>query len=196
MGRKAYFTNEAFINAAVHIIAKGGLGALTIAALAKRIKAPIGSVYHRFPSRDALLAELWLNIVESYQSEFLKLLQEDGLQATLSSLHWVRDHPNEARVLLLYRVSDLASGKWPHVLKKRARHLSDELNMGIVSFTKRHFGSAKRDHLDRVIFAIHDAPIGLFRRYLQDGEVPPESAAVLIRETYNAIIEKSKTTDA
>ncbi len=192
MGRKAVFTNEAFIDAAVQIIAQDGLGALTIAALAKRIKAPVGSVYHRFPSRDALLAELWLSIVESFQSEFLELLQEDGLQATLSSLYWVRDHPDEARVLLLYRVSDLTSGKWPQNLRKRARRLADELQKGVALFTKKQFGSVKKEYLDRTIFAIHDAPIGLFRRYLEDGRIPPESTAVLIRETYNAIIEEAK----
>ena len=192
MGRKAYFTNEAFIDAAVQIIAQDGLGALTIAALAKRINAPIGSVYHRFPSRDALLAELWLSIIESFQSDFLDLLQEDGLQATLSSLHWVRHHPDEARVLLLYRVFDLTSGKWPQNLRRRAGRLADELQKGVVSFTKKQFRSVKKEYIDRTIFAIHDAPIGLFRRYLQDGRIPPESAAVLLRETYNAIIEEAK----
>lgn len=192
MGRKAYFKNEEFIDAAVHIIAEDGLGALTIAALAKRMQAPVGSVYHRFPSRDTLLAELWLNIIESFQSEFLKLLQEDGLQATLSSLQWVREHPYEARILLHYRVSDLTSGKWPQNLKRRARRLSDELNQGVTSFTKKKFGSVKREYLDRVIFAIHDAPIGLLRRLLQENRTPTESVALLLRETYEAVIEKSK----
>jgi AcrR family transcriptional regulator len=192
MGRKAYFTNDSFINAAIQIIAKDGLDALTIATLAKRINAPVGSVYHRFPSRDALLAELWLNIIELFQNDFLDLLQEDGLRATLSCLQWVRAHPYEARIMLLYRIDDLTSGKWPQDLKKRARRLAKELHDGITSFTKKQFGSVTPEFTDRAVFAIHDAPIGILRRYLQDNKIPPESVAVLIRETYEAVIEKAK----
>jgi AcrR family transcriptional regulator len=192
MGRKAYFKHEEFIDAAIQIIAEDGLGALTIAALAKRINAPIGSVYYRFPSRDALLAELWLNIIELFQNEFLKILQEDGLQATLSCLKWVRVHPYQARVMLLYRLEDLMSGQWPKDMQKRALRLAKELHEGIASFTKKRFGSVTKENTDRVIFAIYDAPIGIFRRYLRNNKVPPESVADLIRETYETVIEKAK----
>jgi AcrR family transcriptional regulator len=192
MGRKAYFKHEEFLDAAIQIIAEEGLGALTIAALAKRINAPVGSVYHRFPSRDALLAELWLNIMESFQNEFLKILQENGLQAVITCLYWVRAHPYEARVMLLYRLNDLMTGQRPKDIQKRAARLAKELKEGIAAFTKKQFGTITKENTDRVIFALHDAPIGIFRRYLRSNKVPPESAAELIRETYKAVIEKVK----
>jgi AcrR family transcriptional regulator len=192
MGRKAYFKNEEFIDSAIQIIAEEGLGALTIAGLSTRVTAPIGSVYHRFPSRDALIAELWLNIIESFQNEWLKILQTDGLQATLFCVEWARNHPNEARVMLLYRIEDLASGDWPKDLQKRALRLSRELREGIASFTKKQFGSVAKEYIDRTIFAIHDAPMGILRRYLQENKIPPKSVANLILETYDAIIEKAK----
>lgn len=192
MGRKAYFRHEEFLDAAIQIIAKDGLGALTIAALAKRVQAPVGSVYHRFPSRDALLAEVWLNIIEAFQSEFLAKLQEDGLGATLSCLQWVRLHPSEARIMLLYRIHDLMAGQWPPDLQKRARRLDKDLHEAVSAFTKQQFGSATKENIDRVIFAIYDAPIGIIRRYLRDNKVPPVSVNDLIRETYLAVIEKAK----
>jgi AcrR family transcriptional regulator len=192
MGRKAYFRNEEFIDAAIQIIAEEGLGALTIAGLSTRVTAPIGSVYHRFPSRDALVAELWLNIIESFQNEFLKILQEDGLQATLSCLQWVRNHQSEARVMLLYHIDDLTTGEWPQDLQKRARRLEKELQEGITAFTKKQFGRVTKENMDRAIFALHDAPIGILRRYLHENKIPPQSVADLIRETYEAIIEKAK----
>jgi AcrR family transcriptional regulator len=192
MGRKAYFQHEEFLNAAVQIIAKDGLGALTIAVLAKRINAPVGSVYHRFSSRDALLAELWLNIIESFQNEFLKILQENGLQATLSCLQWVRTHPNEARIMLLYRMHDLTSGEWPQDMQKRAQRLDKELHEGISAFIKKQFGTVTKENTDRAIFAIYDAPIGIIRRYLRDNKIPPTSIADLIRETYEAVMKKTK----
>jgi AcrR family transcriptional regulator len=191
MGRKAYFKNEEFIDAATQIIAEEGLGALTIAGLATRVTAPIGSVYHRFPSRDALVAELWLNIIESFQNEFLKFLQEDGLQATLSCLQWVRNHPYEARVMLLYHIDDLTTDEWPQDLQRRARRLEKELHDGVTAFTKKQFGRVTKENMDRAIFAIHDAPIGIIRRYLHENKIPPESVNNLIRETYEAIIKKA-----
>lgn len=192
MGRKAYFKHEEFIDAAIQIIAEEGLGALTIAGLATRVTAPVGSVYHRFPSRDALVAELWLNIIESFQNEFLKILQEDGLRATLSCLQWARLHPYEARVMLLYRIDDLTTGEWPQDLQKRARRLEKDLYDGITAFTKKQFGRVTKENIDRVIFAIHDAPIGIIRRYLHENKTIPESVADLIRESYVALIEKVK----
>ena len=192
MGRKAYFKNEEFIESAIQIIAEEGLGALTIAGLSTRMTAPIGSVYHRFPSRDALVAELWLNIIESFQNEWLKILQMDGRKATVFSMEWVLNHPNEARVMLLYRIEDLTSGDWPKDLQKRARRLFKELRDGIAIFTKKQFGKVTNEYIDRTLFAIHDAPMGILRRYLQENKIPPKSIADLIRETYEAVIEKAK----
>lgn len=192
MGRKAYFKNEDFLDSAIKIISEEGLGALTIAGLSTRMTAPIGSVYHRFPSRDALIAELWLYIVESFQSEWLKILQTDGRQATIFCVEWVRNRPNEARVMLLYRIDDLISGEWPKDLQKRAERLFKQLQDGIAAFTKRQFGKITNEYIDRTIYALHDAPMGILRRYMQDNKMPPKSVANLILETYDAIIEKAK----
>ncbi len=192
MGRKAYFQHEDFLDAAVKIIAEDGLAALTISALAKRINAPVGSVYHRFASRDALLAEVWLKIIESFQNEFLNLLKEDGLQATLSCLQWVRRHPKEARIMLLYRMRDLTSGKWPQDLREHARRLDQDLHDAVAVFIKKEFGKVTPENIDRAIFAIYDAPIGMISRYLRNNKIPPASTANLIRETYEAIIVNAK----
>jgi hypothetical protein len=107
-------------------------------------------------------------------------------------MQWVRTHPSEARVMLLYRIDDLTSGEWSKDLKKRALLLSKELNDGIVSFTKKQFGNVTKEYTDRTLFAIHDAPMGILRRYLQENKIPPKSVADLIRETYEAVIEKAK----
>jgi AcrR family transcriptional regulator len=192
MGRKAYFQYEDFIDAAIEIISKEGLAALTIAALAKRIQAPVGSLYHRFPSRNALLAEIWLGIIESFQGEFLKYLRQDGLQATLACLQWVRRNPDKARIMLLYHIHDFTSGEWPEEMRLRAERLDGELRKAVLDFTRRQFGKVTRENIDRAAFALHDAPIGLMRRYLRDNKTPPASAAALIREMYDAIIVQAK----
>jgi len=190
MGRKAYFNSEEFIDSAIRIIGEEGLGALTIAGLATRVTAPVGSVYHRFPSRDALIAELWLNIIESFQSQWLKILQTDGLKAVYFCMEWVRNHPNEARVMLLYRIDDLTSGEWPEDLKKRAQRLSEELKEGIAAFTKKQFGRITPENTDRSLFAIYDAPLGILRRYMRENKIPPRYVADFIRETYETLMKK------
>lgn len=190
MGRRAYFKHDDFIKAAIRLIAELGPAALTISALSEQIKAPIGSVYHRFPSRNAILAELWLTIVESYQKEFLKILATDGLQAALYGLQWVRKHPDEGRILLLYRREDIVTGKWPVDLQKRAQLLTKEMNEAIRQFTQKQFGRVTRETIDRTLYILRDAPGAIIRRYLEYNKIPPESASELIRETYAVVMKK------
>jgi AcrR family transcriptional regulator len=174
------------MDAAMRMVAEKGPSALTVSALAKGMKAPIGSVYHRFASRDVLLAEAWIRIVESFQREFLETLAKDGLQTALNTVRWVREHPREARILLVYRREELVSGPWPEHLKDRVVCLSRELDSGIRSFTKKHFGHFGKETLRRATFALVDVPLAAVRRYLQDGESPPAVIDEMVRETYLA----------
>jgi AcrR family transcriptional regulator len=186
MGRKAHFKRDEFMDAAMRMVAEKGPGALTVSALAKGMKAPIGSVYHRFPSRDVLLAEAWIRIVESFQKEFLETLAKDGLEAALNTIQWVREHPREACILLLYRREELVSGPWPEHLKGRVVCLSRELDSGIRSFAEKHFGHAGKETLRRATFALVDVPLAAVRKHLQEGQKPPAVIDELVRETYRA----------
>ena len=55
MARPAQFTSEAFVDAAIALVAEGGAGAATLQAIARRVGGPTGSIYHRFESRAAIL---------------------------------------------------------------------------------------------------------------------------------------------
>ncbi len=189
MGRKAQFTKNQFVDAALKLAAEQGPGAITMGSIAGQINAPIGSVYHRFASREILLAELWLRLVESFQQGFLEALdQGDGLQAALHTLNWVRKHPNEGRVLLLYRREELTSGEWPDEIKERARQLTQELDKGLRKFTRRLFGRVTKKSLIRITFTLIDVPYAAVRRHLQAGRLPPVSVDELVRKTYLAIL--------
>jgi hypothetical protein len=93
--------------------------------------------------------------------------------------------------MILYRIEDLTSGDWPKDLQKRARRLFKELQEGIAAFTKKQFGKVTNEYIDRTLFAIHDAPMGILRRYLEENKIPPKSVADIILETYEAVIEKA-----
>jgi AcrR family transcriptional regulator len=49
---------ECILDVTVELLASRELDALTTAEIARRAKVPIGSVYHYFPSKEAILAEL------------------------------------------------------------------------------------------------------------------------------------------
>ena len=68
MGR-ALFDNAGFLAAARALACERGPDAVTVDLITQRMNAPKGSFYHRFPSRDALLGELWLNTVLAYQED-------------------------------------------------------------------------------------------------------------------------------
>lgn len=188
MGRKAHFDKAEIIAAALGIIAQEGLKALTMQSIAERIKVPIGSIYHRFPSRDALLGELWINIAKQFQEGFLASLNSSGLQGALYTIQWVRTYPKEGQVLLLYRREELSSGNWPEDFKEEVAGLSRELDEGIRSFVKEYFGRVTRDNLERTIFALVDVPFAAVRRSIQKNEMPSRALDKLVRETYETIM--------
>ena len=189
MGRKSHFTKNQFLDAALDLIGEKGPSAATISTIGEMIDAPIGSVYHRFSSRDILLAELWLRLIESFQEGFLSLLKDgDGLSAALYTTRWVRKNLNAGRILLLYRREELISGEWPVEVRKRAEDISHELNEGIKDFSHRLFGDTSEENILKITFALIDVPSGAVRRYLQMGEGPPEIIDRFIEETYRVTI--------
>jgi AcrR family transcriptional regulator len=188
MGRKARFTKDQFLGAALALMAQNGPRGVTIQALAARVGAPIGSVYHRFPSREVLLARLWLRSVESFQAGFIRALENnDGLAAALHVPRWVRNHYEESKVLLLYRRDELVSGNWPPAIGRRAADLVDELNQAFKAFVGRQCGRFRPEYAERLKFALIDAPYGAVRRYLEKDEAVPERVDGFIEETYRAI---------
>ncbi|MBN2686914.1 MAG: TetR/AcrR family transcriptional regulator [Deltaproteobacteria bacterium] len=191
MGRKARYDKEQFIGGALKILAERGPAGVTMNAVAEETGAPIGSVYHRFVSRDVLMAELWFQVVESFQRGFLIALEQgDGLEAALHTPRWVREHPKEGRVLLLHRRDDFSRGEWPDDIKAHAVSLAAELRKGIRSFVRKKFGRMSKRAMDRTVFVLVDAPHAAVRRYLESDEVPPDIVDELIRETYYAVYKE------
>lgn len=193
MGRIPRFSNEQFVNATLKIAAGQGPAAVTIAAVAQEVNAPVGSVYHRFLSRNVLLAEVWLKVVSSFQVAFLQALEKGiGLEAALHTPRWVRQHPAEARILLLYRREELAEGDWPDDLKKRALLIKDALDNGIADYVRRTFGKVDRRGINLTVFALIDVPYAAVIRHIRQGKKPPKEVDNNIEQTYSAIMGREK----
>ena len=193
MPRPARYDNDQIVAAAAAVAAKHGPSRATIARIAGALSAPTGSIYHRFTSRDVLLGEVWLTTVEKFQGDFAVHLQAPnakvaGLNAAHSVARWVRKHPQEARILMLYRSEDFFAGTWPKEMSQRALKLRAEMSDALRRFCRRLLGKTDRASMSAVTFALVEAPYAAVRKYVKAGEPPPPFANDLIEATYHAVL--------
>src|SRR6266576_2015283 len=184
------FADRDFLDAALAIAAERGPLAATVGAIAERLGAPVGSFYHRFPSRDVLLGEVWLRTVLDFQQGITAALDAgDGLRAALHTPQWVRTHLDEARLLLLYNRDDFLQGGWPPSLRDGVVAQTERMETGFARFARLVFGRAGRSEVRRAQFLLAEMPVGAVRQHLHRREPPPPIVDELIRLAYRAVIE-------
>lgn len=191
MGRQPKFTAEQIVDTAEGIVAAHGPSAATVTRISERLEAPSGSIYHRFASRDLILAHLWLRTVRRAQSGFIEALSDGTLDSAIkAALHvprWSREHLAPAKILVLYRRSDLAK-QWPDELGADLTQLNDGVVAALRHFTEQRYGAARRELLERVTFALVDIPYAAVRRHLVAGAAPLPSVDALVREAVTALL--------
>jgi AcrR family transcriptional regulator len=183
------FDDASFLAAARALAIDGGPSAVTIEAVTRRLSAPKGSFYYRFASRDLLLGEVWLAAALRYQEGFVAAIdEEDGLRAALHTPAWVREHMDDARLLMLYSRRDFVSGEWPERLRQGVRDQEETFLDCLSRFARMAFGSATQAHLRRATFILAEVPLAAVKQHLHRNELPPMLVDELIRETYLAIV--------
>ena|SRR6185437_14069382 len=193
MGSPA-FDNTDFLDAALALAAEHGPSGVTVAAISARLKAPTGSFYHRFESRDALLAELWFKTLLSFQEGITAALDAgDGLRAALHTPAWVRRHLDEGRLLLLYHRDDFAHGDWPRTFKDRLAEQGRRGEARLKNFARETFGRAGPGEMRRTRFLLSDVPVGAVRQHLIRRERPPKIVDELIRLTWHAVVGECRS---
>jgi AcrR family transcriptional regulator len=192
VARPAKFSEDQILDAALQLVAARGPGAATMAAIAEAVGAPIGSLYHRFPSRELLLARLWIRTIRRFQLGFVDALADDDLdvaaiRAALHGVRWARGHADEARVLLLYRREDLAA-RWPAELGEDLAVLNKGVEAAVRDHARQRYGSDGDEHLQRLMFALADLPYAAMRRYIATGESPPAAIEDLVATACRCIL--------
>ena len=183
------FSHDDFLNAARAVIAERGASGLTVASVSQRLGSPTGSFYHRFASRDVLLGELWLRAVLEFQTGSAAALEAgDGLQAALHTPAWVRKHPDNARLLLLYDRKDFMQGEWPQELRRRVAEMTKRMESGSQRWAQAIFGKQGRDEIRLAQFLISELPVTAVRQHLLRGESPPPLVDRIIRAAYRAVL--------
>ncbi len=193
MGRQSRFSRSDLTGAALRLIAAHGPAGVTVAGVAREAGAPTGSIYHRYRSREQLLAELWMDVVEGFQAVFADRLAAagdiDGAVDTARVMTaWTREHPLEARLLLLHRRQDFVAGDWPAELVDRAAALEPQLGGALRGFARRAFARADGDALVRLRFALLDAPFAAVKPYVQAGKPPHRVVDDLVEATVRAVL--------
>ncbi|HTI77316.1 MAG TPA: TetR/AcrR family transcriptional regulator [Mycobacterium sp.] len=185
MPRPALFTLDELLDAAAALLAADGAAAVTMSAVARAVRAPSGSMYHRFPTRAALCGELWLRTEERFHAGFTAALstsedpQDRCVAAARFTVQWCRDHPIEAQVLLT-GADALGAAEWPDELSSRRKRLHRAL--------RRHLTGLMADR-DRVTAAVIDIPYAVVRRHLIAGQPIPASADAIVEQCARALIE-------
>jgi AcrR family transcriptional regulator len=188
MGR-ARFDQAGFVAAARALIAERGPQAVTVDSVAERLKAPKGSFYYRFASRDALLGEIWLDTVLAYQEGFVAAIEAgDGLGAALHTPAWARQHLDDARLLMLYSRHDFVQGDWPAQLSRGVANQAERFEECLRTFARGAFGGVGRAQMRRATFVLAEVPVAAVKPHLQRRERPPRLVDELIAKTYCAIV--------
>lgn len=177
------------LDAALKLVATSGPSGVSVMAIAERLGAPSGSMYHRFPSRDHLLAALWVRTVEHFQAGYLQALaaedpREGALGAAGYTFDWSRDNLEQAQLLLIFRSRDLTLGEWPPELKDKAQELRSQLERGLRRWARR-----AGLPLERGTFAVIDLPYAAVRRSIQSGRRPRPSLRLLLLEAVSGVID-------
>ena len=185
----AKFSEDDFLGAAMALVAERGPSAVTVASVSERVGSPTGSFYHCFASRDVLLGSLWLRAVLEFQTGVSAALDAgDGLRAALHTPAWVRKHPEEARLLLLYDRRDFVHGDWPRELRERVADMTERMEAGARRRARVIFGKEGRDEIRLAQFLISELPVAVVRQHLLRGEAPPPLVDHIIRTTYRAVV--------
>ncbi|MFJ6615781.1 TetR family transcriptional regulator [Streptomyces sp. NPDC091289] len=186
MARPSRFDTDQFLDAAVRLAAASGPAGVTMSAVAHEVGAPSGSVYHRFPGRTALLAQVWLRTVERFQEGYFAAIEVEadawraGRAAARHVIAWSRAHPEEA-ALLLYGAEDFGRADWSEEHIRRADRGGRRVRAALGSLAEG-LGAEGARAGERVTLAVIDLPLSVVRRHLRAGLPLPAHAEDLAEE--------------
>lgn len=192
MVRQAKFNEDNFIDGAIEIAAQCGMAAVSISAIAIKAGAPIGSVYHRFDSRGAILAQAWLRVKADFRREVASLWDNGDTWAGVAAmLHWCRREPVYARFLLQCEgqpvfFSETLSAELHQMLETEQAALD-------ACFARCALALHHKMHTDNIDAMLHfvliDAPVAIVKPYLTQNQPIPASVDAMLRASHDAVCE-------
>ncbi len=157
---------------------KHGPRAASVKAIAAASSAPVGTLYHRFGSRDGLLVAVWLRALERFQQIALAAAAaqtdplERGVAMARSSVDFAVEHPGDARLLLALRRDDLLDVAPDAELKQRLAAMNAPLIAEVTELARQLHGRADSRSIGAVTRAVVDLPYAAVRRYAGVAQLP------------------------
>jgi AcrR family transcriptional regulator len=172
------FTSDDLLDAALEAIAEAGVDGVSMAEVGRRLGAPNGSIYHRFPTRKHLLGALWARTAAAYRESLegaLAAPDRDEIAAAVvdHTFSWIADNPARAELLLRLRTEDFVPADWPPEILEQVDATNRALAESVLALASR----LDVDPLD-VTLAVIDIPAALARRSILLAD--PKSTAHLV----------------
>src|SRR3954453_11477337 len=155
-----------------------GTRAASIGAIAAESGAPVGTLYNRFESREALLAETWFRALTRFQAAYLQESSntahdpiEAGVAMAVSVVRFARTHPEDARLLLSLRREDVFIANPAH--EQRLEAMNAPLRKAVERLARRLYGRAGAREVGRLTLVVVDLPYGAIRRHARKSGAMP-----------------------
>jgi AcrR family transcriptional regulator len=184
---------DAILDVARSLALDSGASATTIAEIARASGAPVGSLYHRFGSRDDLLAQLWVRAVRRSQTSFLTAIDrgdpiEGAVMGAMAIVDFCDHQRADARLLLSFRREDLLRAAPSPEVARELEGLNGPLEQGLARLARALYGTARQAEMQRVLLAVFDIPYGAARRHLVTGKPLPPSLRVHVDKAVRAVL--------
>lgn len=196
MARPQLHSTDTMLDAARDLLLADGALAATVEAISAASGAPTGSIYHRFGSRDQLIARLWLRSVYRSQASFLVALEDDdpyraAVRAATTIIEFCEEHPDDARLLMAFRREDLMRTIPEGPLAEELAEVNRPVARAVAALAHRLFGRRSQAALDRTLFCVFDMPYGVARRYLGEERPIPRGHKADLATAIEAVLRRS-----
>ncbi len=167
---------DVILDAARALVLADGPRAASVGAIARASGAPAGTLYHRFSNRDGILAAAWLRALGRFQRRALAAtadtVLESAVATAVAAIDFMREVPDDARLLVALRPSDLLDGEPDDELTQRLAAQNAPLIDRLTTFAGELYGSSDPRNIDAVARAIVDLPYAVVRRHANSRPIP------------------------
>jgi hypothetical protein len=119
----------------------------------------------------------------------------DAVDGALGTYDFCLEHPEDARLLALFRREDFLTSDLPLGLLGELDELNEPAMQAAKRLTRQIFGRADRVGVDLVLCAVIDLPYGFARRYLESGDQPPVARRTALASAVRAIVSENVRSD-
>ncbi|MVU79690.1 TetR family transcriptional regulator [Nocardia sp. ET3-3] len=168
---------DVILDAARTLVLRDGPRAASVAAIAEASGAPVGTLYHRFGNRNGVLTEAWIRALDRFQSRVLTATAvpdpiEAAVTMTTAAIGFGRDCPDDARLLLNLRPSDLLDGAPDTEFRERLARMNEPLFEQLHRIATGVYGADGEREIDAVSRVVVDLPYAALRRHAPAPELP------------------------